>query len=102
VIDLARLLGWRVAHFRPARGPKGWRLQVSGDGAGFPDLVLVHPRHGVRFRELKSGKARLSPKQAAWIDGLQAAGADAGTWYRDEHWPLPIVQELRGGDRCAR
>jgi hypothetical protein len=37
VIELARLGGWRVAHFRPARTASGWRTPVQGDGAGFPD-----------------------------------------------------------------
>jgi len=27
VVDFARLLGWRVAHFRPARTAKGWRTR---------------------------------------------------------------------------
>ena len=41
VVDLARLRGWRVAHFRPARTERGWRTPVEADGAGFPDLLLV-------------------------------------------------------------
>ena len=44
VIQLARLLGWRVAHFRPAMTTRGWRTPVSADGAGFPDLGGGHPK----------------------------------------------------------
>lgn len=36
VIELARILGWRVAHFRPALTKHGWRTPVQADGAGFP------------------------------------------------------------------
>jgi hypothetical protein len=39
VLDLAKLRGWRTAHFRPAQTSRGWRTAVQGDGAGFPDLV---------------------------------------------------------------
>lgn len=39
VIELARTLGYRVAHFRAARTAQGWRTPVEADGAGFPDLV---------------------------------------------------------------
>jgi hypothetical protein len=43
VIEVARLAGWRVAHFRAARTVKGWKVPVTADGAGWPDLVLVRP-----------------------------------------------------------
>ena len=47
VIAGAQRLGWRVAHFHTARAaitprnPWGWATPVAGDGAGFPDLVMV-------------------------------------------------------------
>src|SRR5258705_9090381 len=41
VLQLCRVLGLRTAHFRPARTEKGWRTPVSGDGKGFPDLIIV-------------------------------------------------------------
>lgn len=76
---------WRMAHFRPARtGADGeqWRTPVGYDGAGFPDLVLVHPqRRLVLFRELKAGRGVISDRQADWINDLRAAGADAGVWH---------------------
>ena len=70
IVDLARLLRWRVAHFRPAQNGRGdWRTAVSADGAGFPDLVLA--RNGVViFAELKSQKGRISPTQEAWLAAL--------------------------------
>lgn len=36
VIELAHILGWTVAHFRPALTKHGWRTPVQADGAGFP------------------------------------------------------------------
>src|SRR5215813_9770420 len=103
VLALARVRGWRCAHFRPARtlrrsskfqvpgsgvvpefqvpGSKlkttdlklgtlnvepgtlaaeaatGWRTAVSGDGAGFPDLLLVRAERLV-VAELKVGRGQ--------------------------------------------
>jgi hypothetical protein len=47
-----------------------WRTAVAGDGAGFPDLVLVG-EPGVLFVELKSAKGRLSEDQKGWIAALE-------------------------------
>lgn len=73
VLDLAKILGWRTAHFRPARtNHGGWRTAVAGDGAGFPDLVLVRGSRCL-FVELKSEKGKLSAEQETWINFLTAA-----------------------------
>lgn len=86
VIDLAHLNGWLVAHFRPAQTRAGkWVTPVAADGAGFPDLVLVHDEH-VLFRELKTAKGRVSVAQMHWLDALELAGADVGVW-RPGDWP---------------
>lgn len=85
VIHLAKLCGWRVAHFRPAQNARGdWRTPVAADGKGFPDLVLI--REAVLFVELKVGKNRLTPDQKAWRDALKAAGANWHLWTEDD-WP---------------
>jgi hypothetical protein len=47
VIEVARLTGWRVAHFRAARTAHGWRTPVTADGAGWPDLVPFSARSAV-------------------------------------------------------
>ena len=83
VIECARLLRWRVAHFRPARTARGWRTPVAADGAGFPDLVLVRER--VLYRELKADEGKLRREQAEWVSALAAAGCDAEVW-RPEDW----------------
>ena len=75
IIDIARVLGYRVAHFRPALTDKGWRTPVSGDGKGFPDLELAHAqKHRTLYIECKSEKGRLSPEQNRWLMVLALAG----------------------------
>jgi hypothetical protein len=76
IIDAARFLHWRVAHFRPALTRRGWRTAVQGDGAGFPDLVMVHgPAGAVWWVELKTNRGRLSQDQELWAEALIRAGA---------------------------
>ena len=83
VIDLAHLLGWTVAHFRPARTAQGWRTPVAADGAGFPDCVFVRDR--VVYAELKSAKGAPSAAQRRWLDQLDRAGAETYVW-RPADW----------------
>lgn len=91
VITLARMHGWLVAHFRPARTESGgWATPVQADGAGFPDLVLVRDR--VIFAELKTNGGRLRPAQTRWLDALADAGAEAAVW-RPVDWHV-IVEAL--------
>lgn len=68
VIALARMFGWRVAHFRPAKTSKGWRTPMQGD-KGFPDLVLAKAGR-VIFAELKSARGSVSKEQLAWLVDL--------------------------------
>jgi hypothetical protein len=84
VIELARVLAWTVAHFRPALTRHGWRTPVAADGAGFVDLCMAG-RGRVIFRELKSNRGRLSDDQKAWIALLERNGADVAVW-RPRMW----------------
>jgi hypothetical protein len=84
VLEAARLFGWRVALFRPARAARGWRTPVEGDGAGFPDLLLLRGER-LLVRELKAGKGRLGREQLAWLEAFRSAGVDAGVW-REDGW----------------
>ena len=70
VVDVARLSGWRVAHFRAARTAQGWRTPVTADGDGWPDLVLVRPPRLI-FAELKSETGKVKPHQSKWLDVLR-------------------------------
>lgn len=80
VIDLARLRGWRVAHFKPAMMRGRWVTPVQADGGGFPDLVLVRPPR-VIFAELKQDKSYPSPAQRAWLEMLAlCSGVESAVW----------------------
>lgn len=94
VLDLASTLGIRTAHFRPAKTEQGWRTPVSGDGKGWPDLVLAGPA-GVLFRELKSARGVPSEEQRLWLGALRAAGQDAGLWRPTDWRSGRILEELR-------
>lgn len=78
VIELAKMFGWRIAHFRPAKTAKGWRTPMTGD-AGYPDLTLARER--VIFAELKATRGTISEDQRAWGAVLEAAtGVEYYLW----------------------
>jgi hypothetical protein len=89
VLDLARLRGWHVTHFRAVFTSGKWRTPLSGH-AGFPDLVLARGGR-VIIAELKSSTGRLSAEQQAWL----AALGPHGRLWRPRDWPA-IVAELTG------
>jgi hypothetical protein len=93
VLDLARILGWRTIHIRPARTAHGWRTAVQGDGIGWPDVVAVRGSRIVAA-ELKASKGRTTPEQDAWLEALAATGAETHVW-KPEHYPDAIAEALR-------
>ncbi len=88
VIDLARLHGWKVAHFRPARVRRGgkeiYETPVAGDGKGWPDLFLVRGSWCLAA-ELKVGKNKVTAEQREWLLRLGGAGVEVRIW-RPEDW----------------
>ncbi len=100
MIDLARMYGYRVAHFRPALTAHGWRTAVSGDGAGFPDLVLVG-RGRVIFAELKAADGTLTLEQRAWLSQLRGCGAEAYVWKAVGVHLLPALLRERPAEGAA-
>lgn len=96
VIEAAQIFGWLAAHFRPALTARGWRTPVQGDGAGFPDLLLVHPvMRRVLYVELKSERGQLRPDQVRWIASLKDAGERVLVW-RPADWTSGAIEtELR-------
>ena len=86
VIDLARIAGWRVAHFRPALTKKGWRTPVSADGAGWPDLTLCRPPEFL-IVELKAERGKLSEAQKQWLRAIDQCGIEWHIW-RPSDWPI--------------
>jgi len=92
VIELARWLGFWVAHFRPAKTERGWRTPVEADGKGFPDLVLAKPGRFL-IVELKSSVGGITQEQGAWVNVLRAAGVETHIWL-PEHWESGQVEAL--------
>jgi hypothetical protein len=82
VINLAKLRGWRVAHFGASVKVVGKERIFVGDrdSTGFPDLVLVRKDRLV-FAELKAAKGRLSDAQKVWLEDLGVAVSEVYLWY---------------------
>lgn len=100
LIEAAWSLGWMVHHDRPAQRRDGtWTTAIEGH-PGFPDLFLVHRRHGKAIAaELKSGDGRITDHQRRWIDRLRAADVPAYVWRPDDlDAALAILQD----QRCSR
>lgn len=93
ILELAALLRWRVAHFRPARTAKGWRTPVSADGEGWPDLVMVRGGRMVAA-ELKRDRGQLTAPQVAWLEAFAAAGVETAVW-RPADYPDRVLAVLR-------
>lgn len=77
VIELAKRLGWRIAHHHDSRRQVRPGVYVGDkDAAGLPDLILV--RDGVLlFAELKSATGKLRPAQRDWLEALAAVAERA-------------------------
>lgn len=91
VLELARLLGWRTAHFRPGLTRKGrWITAVQGDGKGFPDLLLIRG-DTVIVAELKVGKNTITSEQGEWLNAFQEARVAAYIWTPDNWEAIELV-----------
>ncbi len=93
VIALAKEHGWLCAHFRPGRTANGgWKTAVQGDGAGFPDLLLIQPCTGaICAAELKVGRGKPTEKQRIWLGAFSAAGVPAYIWFPSDYDDLVQV-----------
>ncbi len=80
VLKLAKLCGWRVAHFRPAMTKTGrWVTAVQADGKGFPDLILLRGKE-IWAVELKVGRRKTTPEQVLWLEAFRAACVPSAVW----------------------
>ena len=93
VVDLAQLLNYRVAHFRPARTAKGWRTAMTGD-AGFPDLVLANGQR-VIFAELKAEGRKPTRAQWDWLAALEVKPVEVHVWLPTQWLSGEIERVLR-------
>jgi hypothetical protein len=82
VIEIGRLFGWKITHFRPAQTSKGWRTPVAADGQGFPDLVMVNFAQGrIIFAEIKNELGQPSAEQFEWLEDIENCGIDGVETY---------------------
>lgn len=88
VLDLAKLHGWRSAHFRPAKTAKGWRTAVQGDGVGFPDLILLRGERMIVLELKRDRRAKTTPEQDAWLAAFIGLGCEnvMVAIVSPEHW----------------
>lgn len=95
VIAVARQLDYLTAHFLTSQDGRGnYRTAVSGDGKGFPDLVLAG-RGRIMFVELKAG-TRLRPDQVVWRDEILANGGEWHLWTETDWLAGTVEAVLRG------
>jgi len=66
---VANMYGWTLHHQQPTMTAAGrW---ITAGSVGFPDVLLVHPRRGLIFAELKTDKGRATEAQLLWLDTLK-------------------------------
>lgn len=88
VVDLARLYGWRVAHFHDSRRQVKPGVFVGDkDAKGFPDLVLVRG-HELLFLELKRETGKTTPEQDEWLAALGGVPGVEVLVARPRDWPV--------------
>jgi len=97
--------GWKACHFRPARTAYGWRTAVQGH-PGAPDIIAVHPDHGVLLIEAKSDRGALRPEQVEWRSWAEAAavrfpGAITYRLVRPRDWRDGSLDTLLGYEVAA-
>jgi len=89
VVDLIKRFGWRWVGFHKLpvniAGPGGQKrflTPIRGDGKGWPDLFLLHPRWGrIMWIELKASDGRPAPDQLVWLYLLEDLGMEAHLLY---------------------
>jgi len=77
VVELAKLLGWKVYSTRAAMTMKGFRTPVTSKG--FPDLLLL--RKGRLIGAELKVSAKVSPEQEVWLSELsEVPGITCHVW----------------------
>jgi len=96
ILDLAKMFGWRRAHFRPAMTKHGWRTPVQADGKGFPDLVLVKPPRLV-IAEVKRQRTDPNEYQREWLNDFAGVPCvEVYTWKPSDWEDIVSVLSPKG------
>jgi hypothetical protein len=100
LLEMARMFGWRVAHFHDSRRQVKPGVFVGDkDAAGFPDLVLVRPPD-ILVLELKRELGKTTDAQDEWLAALLGCGIEARV-VRPSDWNY-LVDRLKPGRRQDR
>jgi len=91
----ARERGWVAGHLSNmmiVRRRDGQTFAVPDkDADGFPDLVLVHPQHGLVFAELKMPGRKPDVAQLRWLVALREAGCRVYVWSTNDQDEIVMV-----------
>jgi len=90
VITLAKLNGWKVAHFRPVKqqrkdGTTRYLTPVQADGAGFPDLILVRGERLIAAELKREVGKPPTDAQLDWLRAFASAKCEIAVW-RPRDW----------------
>ena len=91
IVERLQAFGYLVAYFRPAKVMRGgvekYETPVGGDGAGWPDVVAVHPATGKALvLELKSEDGRVAEAQLEWLRAWQGVQGATVMVVRPSSW----------------
>jgi hypothetical protein len=95
VLELAKLLGWKRAHFRTVRvqrknGSVYYETPVQANGKGFPDLIMVRGNRLIAA-ELKRDGEKLEPDQEEWARVLRNTPVEVYAWCPSD---FELVQQI--------
>lgn len=97
IVQLARTLHWRVAHFSSISTTRGdktfWLTPVAADGKGFPDLLLIRER--LIVAEIKGDGDSLRPEQEEWLSAFRKVGIPAHVW-TPASWRSGEIERILG------
>jgi hypothetical protein len=96
ILGLAGGYGW-VASYRPDTCEAQETVPTgAGADAGFPNLVLLQPRHGrLVFAAVTNPGGRVTGEQAVWLDGLARVAERSWDAVRVVAWCPSDWDEIR-------
>ena len=84
VIQYAKLQGWRVCHFRPARTENGWRTALQGDPGWFD--IMAGRMDRLILAELKAEGRKQDSAQIDWWNAIAGVQCVELYCWRPSDW----------------